>query len=216
MSLLVLAFSALGAPVPEGQAVAAEADVQAWIRAALQGEAEGARSLYCAYVGRVYRTVRPLCADDAEAEDVTQEAFAKALEALDRYQPREDTRFVSWLSTIALNLARKSRRRRARTRVTAPDTLALIADAAASGAAADPVVRADRATLRAALLRSLETLGEREREIISLRYGGELDAKEIAAMTGESHANVRKIEQRAREALRVEMERALAPRGDAR
>jgi RNA polymerase sigma-70 factor (ECF subfamily) len=216
MSLLALAFSALGSPAPEALVSATEGDVQAWIAAALRGDAAGARSLYAAYVGRVYRTVRPLCADDAEAEDVTQDAFAKALEALDRYAPREGTPFFAWLSTIALNVARKSRRRRARTRPTEPLTLEALAEPGESGLEDESLEPLDRATLREALLRALETLEPREREIISLRYGGELDAKEIGALLGESHANVRKIEQRARQALRVEVERSLARRAAAR
>jgi RNA polymerase sigma-70 factor (ECF subfamily) len=219
MTLLALAFSSLGGPAPEALVPATEGDVQAWIAAALRGDAAGARSLYAAYVGRVYRTVRPLCADDAEAEDVTQDAFARALEALDRYAPREGTPFLAWLSTIALNVARKSRRRRARTRPTEPLTLAALAepgDGAPAHESLEPLEPLDRATLREALLRSLETLEPREREIISLRYGGELDAKEISALLGESHANVRKIEQRARQALRAEVERSLARRAAAR
>ena len=212
MTLLALAFSALGAAHPDAAPPAAEADVQAWIRVARSGDSGGARALYRAYVGRVYRTVRPLCADDAEAEDVTQEAFARALEALDRYEAREGTRFIAWLSTVALNVARRSRRRRVRARPMDPVVLAQLADEEAPQLSEVASEAIDAVVLRAALLRALETLGEREREVVTLRYGGELDASEIAALTGQTHANVRKIEQRARGALRAELDRALAPR----
>ena len=216
MTLLALAFSALGAAHPDAAPPAAEADVQAWIRVARSGDSGGARALYRAYVGRVYRTVRPLCADDAEAEDVTQEAFARALEALDRYEAREGTRFIAWLSTVALNVARRSRRRRVRARPMDPVVLAQLADEEAPQLSEVASEAIDAVVLRAALLRALETLGEREREVVTLRYGGELDASEIAALTGQTHANVRKIEQRARGALRAELDRALAPRATPR
>ncbi len=212
MTLLALAFSALGAAQPDAAPPAAEAEVQAWIRAARSGDSGGARDLYRAYVGRVYRTVRPLCADDAEAEDVTQEAFARALEALDRYEAREGTRFIAWLSTVALNVARRSRRRRVRARPMDPAVLAQLADEEAPQSSNVAGEAIDAVVLRAALLRALETLGEREREVVTLRYGGELDASEIAELTALTHANVRKIEQRARGALRAELDRALAPR----
>jgi RNA polymerase sigma factor (sigma-70 family) len=93
-----------------------------------------------------------------------------------------------------------------------PAVLAHLADEEAPQSSNVAGEAIDAVVLRAALLRALETLGEREREVVTLRYGGELDASEIAELTGLTHANVRKIEQRARGALRAELDRALAPR----
>ena len=208
VSLLALAFSTLppggGAPPPE-----AEDDVRAWVRAAREGDREAARRLYVSHAAKVYRTVRGLCVSDAEAEDVTQETFAKAFEALDRYEARADARFVSWLLTIALNVARKQRRRTQRTKPASPERLAELGGASEAEL---PERAIDRATLRAALLEAMETaLSEREREVISLQYGGELTSDEIAEKTGVSAANARKIAQRARTALRAAIERRLRP-----
>ena len=207
--LLAAAFSALAdfdATPP-----VAEDEVRRWVRAAQSGDAEAARQLYRAHVAKVFRTVRGISRDDAEAEDVTQETFARALEVLDRYEARPDARFVSWLLAIAMNVARKSHRRRRRTIAMDPATLAK-STGLEEGGSDDPSGDAlDRGRLRAALLGALETLEPREREVVTLRYGGELDAKEIAELTGLGHANVRKIAQRAREQLREHIERALAP-----
>ena len=70
----------------------------------------------------------------------------------------------------------------------------------------DPGDDMDRAKQRAALLRALAELEPREREIVSLRYGGELDAAEIAAQLTLEPANVRKILERARERLSERIE----------
>ena len=185
-----------------------EERVRGWVGAARDGDPDAARQLYRAHVAKVYRAVRPLCRDDAEAEDVTQETFARALEALDTYAPREGVRFVSWLLAIAMNVARKSHARRRRAVPTDPQTL----DERDGGPDQDPGAAIDRRTLRAALLAALESLAPREREVVSLQYGGELTAKEIGELTGLEHAHVRKIAERARDALRREIERALAPR----
>ena len=55
--------------------------------------------------------------------------------------------------------------------------------------------------LRRALLAALAELPERERRAVSLRYGAELPAAEVAELLGLSEANVRKICERARARL---------------
>jgi RNA polymerase sigma factor (sigma-70 family) len=142
---------------------------------------------------------------DAEAEDVTQDAMLTALTSLHRYSPRSGTSFAAWLSTIALNTMRRRFRRR-RPELTAsgelPDVPAADADVG------DDI---DRARRKAALLRALAELTPREREIVSLRYGAELDAAEIALRLKLEPANVRKILERARARLGERIEGLLQP-----
>ncbi len=218
--LIELVFSAVFG-FERDEPAPAEDQVQRWVSAAQTGDTDSARFLYRTYVAKVYRSVRPLCCDDAEAEDVTQEAFARALEALDSYAPRTNARFISWLLMIAMNVARKNHRRRRRTVNTEPQELVDAADRD-NHTGDDPVGGAlDERALQRALAAALDALDAREREIVTLRYGGELDAKEISGITGLEHAHVRKIAQRARDALRVEIERILGAQstmtqGDAR
>jgi RNA polymerase sigma-70 factor (ECF subfamily) len=61
---------------------------------------------------RVYRVVRAILRDDAEAEDAMQEAYLAAYRHLDRFEGR--SRFSSWLVRIAANEALDRLRRRAR------------------------------------------------------------------------------------------------------
>lgn len=156
------------------------------------GDRVARQRLYRQYVNRVFRTVRGTLRSDAEAEDVTQDAMLTALTSLDRYSPRSGTRFVAWLTVIAVNTTRRRFRRR-RPELTPTGELPDVPDAAND--LGDDI---DGARQRAALLQALAELDPREREIVSLRYGAELNANEIAAQIGLEPANVRKILERAR------------------
>jgi RNA polymerase sigma-70 factor (ECF subfamily) len=57
--------------------------------------------LYEREYGAVYRTVRAMVLDGAEAEDLTQEAFARAYRARLRYKPTAPP--GAWLHRIAVN-----------------------------------------------------------------------------------------------------------------
>ena len=170
-----------------------EAEVQSLVRAARVGNARAARRLYELHVARVYRAVRGLCASDADAEDVTQDAFVDALSSLARYTPRAGARFIGWLVTVALNRARKQRAAAARTEP-------IDEGAERHGGSEEEVVR------RRALLDALATLPERDRHVVSLFYGAELSAEEVAAAVGISAANVRKNCERQRKHLLERLE----------
>jgi RNA polymerase sigma-70 factor (ECF subfamily) len=169
--------------------------VQRLVEQARAGDRVARQRLYRQHVHRVFRTVRGMLRSDAEAEDVTQDAMLTALTSLDRYSPRSGTRFVAWLTAIAVNTTRRRFRRR-RPELTATGELPEIADP--DGDVGDHM---DIARQRAALLQALAELEPREREIVSLRYGSDLNATEIAARVGMEPANVRKILERARARL---------------
>jgi RNA polymerase sigma-B factor len=78
---------------------------------------------------------------------------------------------------------------------------------------ADPGGDLDRARQRRALLLALAELPDRDRAIVSLRYGAELDASEIAATVGVEPATIRKILERARTRLGARIEVLLARHG---
>lgn len=159
------------------------------------GDRAARQKLYRQHVNRVFRTVRGLLRSHEEAEDVTQDAMLAALTNLERYSPRSGTRFAAWLTTIALNTARRRFRRR-RPELTATGELPDFAsDAEDLG---DDV---DRARKRSALLRALVELEPRDREIVTLRYGAELDAGEIAKQLDLKSDHVRKILERLRTRL---------------
>ncbi len=172
-----------------------EPTIQRLVEGARAGDRDAAQRLYRQNVDRVFRTVRGMLRSDAEAEDVTQDAMLAVLTSLDRYSPREGVRFAAWVASVATNTARRRFRRR-RPELTETGELPDVPDEQAQ-----PERELDTARERVALLRALAELAPAEREMVSLRYGAELNASEIAKLTKLAPANVRKILERTRERL---------------
>ena len=194
---------------PDGDAEPlAEGAIQRLVEQARAGAGDARHTLYVQHVDSVYRAVRGMLRSDADAEDVTQDAMLAVLTSLHKYRPRPDARFAAWVTTIAVNTARRRFRRR-RPELTAtgelPDT---------PGDGPDPADALDRARQRRALLVALGELSERERTIVSLRYGAELNASEIGLALGIEPAAIRKLLERARIRLGDRIDALLAPPGE--
>lgn len=173
------------------------------IEAARCGDRAAGQRLYRQYVDRVFRTVRGMVRSDADAEEITQETMLKVLTSLSRYSPRPGTRFIAWVTTVAVNTGRRRFRRRT-PELKEPDQLLQIPDERAN------VERdVDNQRQRRALLLALTDLTDREREIVSMRYGSELDAGEIAQALALEAPNVHKILERIRERLGARIESLL-------
>jgi RNA polymerase sigma-70 factor (ECF subfamily) len=158
---------------------------------AAQGDREALRYLYVRYADNVYSYVASILRDHHEAEDVTQQVFAKLPDSLRRYEDR-GAPFLSWLVRLSRNAAIDQLRSRR--------TVAM-AEPVAPQAPDDSAARDRRESLRSAL----ETLPEDQREIIVLRHLGGLAPAEIAARLGRSESAVNGLHHRGRRALRAEL-----------
>jgi RNA polymerase sigma-70 factor (ECF subfamily) len=133
------------------------------------------------------------------AEDLTQTTFERALRAWSRFDPaRASAR--TWLLSIARNLLIDHFRRQGATR-TEPLLEGEAGEVQVGGSEAEP-----RVGISPELEVALTTLGGRERELIALRYGGDLSGPEIAEITGLSLPNVQQILSRSLRRLRLEIE----------
>jgi RNA polymerase sigma-70 factor, ECF subfamily len=185
----------------------AEDAITRLVERARAGDAGARQTLYEQHVNRVFRTVRGMLASDADAEDVTQDTMLTVLTSLRKYSPRADSRFAAWVTTIAVNTARRRFRRR-RPELTATGELPETPDDGP-----DPADALDRARRRRALLIALAELPERDRMIVSLRYGGELNASEIGSTLGVEPATIRKTLERTRIRLGARIDALLNPDG---
>ncbi|MGH7630040.1 MAG: RNA polymerase sigma factor [Gemmatimonadales bacterium] len=133
----------------------------------------------------VYNYVRFQIAEPDAAEDIVADTFLRALRAAGRFdEARGPAR--TWLIAIARNLIQDHRRRvRVRRYVPLGTMGDLVADAPS------PEERLLRKEDVGRLLDALAGLGDADREIVSLRYGSDLDGREVAEMLGISEANVR-------------------------
>ncbi len=93
-------------------AFAAEPD-DALIRRICAGETACFEVLMRRHNERIYRTVRAVLGDDADVEDVMQQAYVSAYQHLDRFEGR--ARFSTWMTRIAINEAYARLRKRHRT-----------------------------------------------------------------------------------------------------
>ena len=107
-----------------------------------------------------------------DAEDVLQSAALKAAMKIDSYDPARS--FISWVMAIARNEAIDHLRRNRRDRlVFAPDLMDQLA--------ADAELMADQMTERkVALAECLESLVDRSRRIVAMRYRENLSIQKIA------------------------------------
>jgi len=168
------------------------------VERAKAGDREAIRYLYVRYADNIYSYVASLLRNHHEAEDVTQQVFAKLPDSLQRYEDR-GAPFLSWLVRLARNAAIDQ----LRTRRAVP-----VADPIITETADDGTTRDRREMLRAALA----GLPEDQREIIVLRHVGGLAPAEIAARLGRSESAVNGLHHRGRRALRAELTRlGLAP-----
>ncbi|MEA2291144.1 MAG: hypothetical protein QOF17_164 [Solirubrobacteraceae bacterium] len=141
----------------------------------------------------VYAYVATLLHDASAAEEVTAQAFERAVRRRRGYDGRRGSP-RAWLFGIARNAALDELRRRRR-------SAALTAEPADVAAAA-PEDEADRTLRRAAVSAALATLGAREREIVALKFHAGLDNAEIARVLGVSVSNAGTLLHRAMTQLR--------------
>jgi RNA polymerase sigma factor (sigma-70 family) len=142
---------------------------------------EGFDQLYRSSVADVYAYVATLLDDRAAAEDVTAAAFERAWKKRRTFDAGRGTP-RGWLFGIARHAALDELRRRKRVLATSADTAD--PDALALDDGVDDAMR--RATVRAAL-RDLEP---RDRELVALKFYGELSNGELAAVLRTSESNV--------------------------
>ena len=156
-------------------------------------------AVYDEHVWRVYGFFAYRMRNRADAEYLTQQTFERALRAWPRYDPAR-AGVATWLLVIARNLLIDHRRADRSARQQPLEELDEAHDALTS-AGDQPDLGLDHD-----LERALASLGPREREIIALRFGGELTGPEIAEITSLSLANVQQILSRSLRRMRVVIE----------
>jgi RNA polymerase sigma-70 factor, ECF subfamily len=169
------------------------------------GDAAAFDILYLRYFDRVYAYARMALRDSHEAEDVTQQVFGNIVEALPRYEIRDETPFRSWLFRITRNLVLRTLSRNGRL---SPQEPAEIDQRLESPTPEAPLGLSwlsddDLAT-------QVERLPLGQRQVILLRYVFEFTTNEIADVLERTPMAIRMLEHRATRALEA---RLIALRG---
>jgi len=144
-------------------------------------------------VRRVYSYAAYRLGDGPDAEDVTSETFERALRYRQTFDPKRGTP-AAWLVGIARRCADDHLRGRG---VEVPTDDEALLDGPGDPAPADLTIQ------RLDLADAVATLSVRDRELIALRYGADLKAKDIAKLLGQSTNSVEVALHRALERLRA-------------
>jgi RNA polymerase sigma factor (sigma-70 family) len=165
-----------------------------------RGRSDFAR-VYEEHVWRVYGFLAYRLRDREAVEDLTQTTFERALRAWSRFDPTRASE-STWLLAIARNLLIDHHRR---------DHSGLVDELDERSLPATPGPE-ERSAASAELVGALGQLSDRDREVVALRFGGDLTGPEIAALLDLTLANVQQILSRSLRKLRGILEPA-AQRG---
>jgi RNA polymerase sigma-70 factor, ECF subfamily len=155
------------------------------------GESEGLHYLYVRYADDVLRFINGLVRDHHEAEDITQNVFAKLMKAIKKYEERA-VPFDAWILRVARNAALDH----LRAKRAIPTEEVRLTDTG----------RAETAQDRGRALRqALEDLPEDQREVLVLRHIVGLSPVEIADTLDKSESSVHGLHHRGRRSLRANL-----------
>ena len=177
-------------------------DERSLVDRARGGDADALGGLYDAYAGRLYRYCLARVGDETEAEDLTEDIFLRVLGGIEGFEWRAGDRgqhvpFGAWLFRIARNEV-ASFRRRAASRPTAGE----LPDELRDGARGPQELAEARLTIEE-VFRAVRELPEAQREVILLRFASGLSVAETAAALGKNQPNVKVLQHKGVQRLRL-------------
>jgi RNA polymerase sigma-70 factor (ECF subfamily) len=169
------------------------------VQGAISHDPEAFGRLYDMHVDRVYRHIYYRIGNEQDAEDLTQQVFLKAWQAIDRYK-KTASPFIAWLMTISHNLVVDSYR-------TKKGKAYLEAEVLANDSASSPEQAAETILEQQRLRRAILQLGNDEQQVIILRFIEGFEFTEIASVLKKKEGNIRVILHRALVKLRNILEK---------
>lgn len=182
-------------PAPGGTDLETDA-VRRLIDRAKGGDAEAFGGLYDRFQPEIVRYLTHRTRDADAAEDLAQQVFLKAWQAIPRYEDR-GVPFKAWLYRMAHNqMVDHFRSRRPTSDLEGVD---LPVDSEAETLLLE-------GEMQEALKGALERLTEDHRQVLVLRFLMEKSAREIGEIMGRKEVTIRGLQMRALQALRREIE----------
>lgn len=170
------------------------------VRRAVTRDSAAFGCLYEFYLDRIYRYVYYRVGSTSEAEDLTEQVFLKAWEAIDRYEQR-GVPFAAWLYRLAHNLVIDHYRGKRPT-----STLDEMSEADEIGGDVEATVQGllEAEEVRAAIGR----LNPDYQQMIVLRFVEGLSHAEVAKIVGKSEGATRVVQHRALQSLARALDKA--------
>lgn len=164
------------------------------VRRAQQRDEEAFAQLYEAYFDKIYRYVALRIGNKTEAEDMTQQVFLNALQSISSFKWK-GIPFSAWLFRIAHNQVVDYFRKQTK-QATAP------LDESLASSDSNPQLMAEHKLDIEQLVSATKRLTEAQREVIGLRFAGELSIARVAKVMGKSQGAVKALQHSAIVALR--------------
>jgi len=158
------------------------------------------RKLVERYHPMAFAVVRGVLGNRSDVEDVAQDVFIKIFRSLSGF--RGDSKFSTWVYTIARNEAINAARKKIPTEESLDDVVV------ETPAAARPDEQYRRKVQQEHLERCLSEIDENYRVVLELRYMGEMSYDEIGETTGLPIGTVKTYIHRGKVALRKVMNRS--------
>ena len=168
-------------------------DEESLVRRAQHRDQEAFAQLYEEHFDKIYRYVTLKIGNATEAEDMTQQVFLNALQSISSFKWK-GVPFSAWLFRIAHNQVVDYFRSKKRTTVPLDESLVSSSD--------NPQSATERKLDIEQLILATKQLTEAQREVISLRFAGELSIAQVAKAMGKSQGAVKALQHSAIVALR--------------
>jgi len=169
------------------------------IQRAVRENVDAFGQLYDMYVDRVYRYIYYRVGNVADAEDLTQQVFLKAWQAIGRYKKTKSP-FLAWLMTISHNMVVDFYR-------TKKDNTNLENNITSGDSESSPEKVAEAQFEQKRLRQAILQLRGDNQQVVLLRLIEGFQFKEIASLLGKSEGAIRVILHRALVKLRQILEK---------
>jgi RNA polymerase sigma-70 factor (ECF subfamily) len=167
---------------------------------AQRGDTSAFDALYERYFDRVFAYAKVSLQNAHDAEDATQQVFGNVVQALPRYQVREDSSFRAWLFRIARNVVLRMRQVNGRWCPQEPTELERRVESVTPAPALEGEWLSDKD-----LAMLVGRLPLTQQQVILLRYVFDFTTREIADVMDRTVVAVRMLEHRACRALEARL-----------
>ena len=168
-------------------------DEKELVERAQHHDQEAFAQLYEEHFDKIYRYITLKIGNKTEAEDMTQQVFLKALQSISSFKWK-GIPFSAWLFRIAHNQVVDYFRKKKHTDVPLDESLATNDN--------NPQLIVEQKLDTEQLLSATKQLTEAQREVISLRFAGELSIAQVAKTMGKSQGAVKALQHSGVVALR--------------
>lgn len=181
-------------PRPEERTDPQDPDVNALVLRAIRRDPDAFGELYDRYIDGIYRYLAFRVRNPTDAEDLAEQVFLRAWQAIESYRPTGRP-FSAWLYSIARNLVIDHFR-------AARPNVELSEDTLAPAGFAEPATILDQTLAMDRFRESLQKLTPDQQQVIILRFIEGLGYEDVAQAIGKTSGTVRVIQHRALSKLR--------------